>query len=86
MNSRVIVLWLDERWYQALKQQLEVEKLEDTLNKYLDNLISLLPAPVYDTIMEEIREDCQQQTRQSLADYSAQLMAEDITPRTGPAM
>ena len=29
MSSREITLWLDERWYQALTQQLEVKKLED---------------------------------------------------------
>lgn len=57
MGSREITLWLDERWYQALSQQLEVEKLEDKLNEYLDNLISLLPTPVYDKIIGEIREE-----------------------------
>ena len=46
MNSREITLWLDERWYQALSQQLEVEKLEDKLNEYLDDLISLLPTRI----------------------------------------
>ena len=39
MSSREITLWLDERWYQALTQQLEVEKLEDKLNEYLEDLV-----------------------------------------------
>lgn len=73
MNSREIVLWLDERWYQALTRQLEVEKLEDKLNEYLDDLIRQLPAPVYDTIMEELREEQQRQKQEQEASqkYSA---------------
>ena len=31
MSSREITLWLDERWYQALSQQLEVKTLEEKL-------------------------------------------------------
>ena len=66
MKSREINLWLDERWYQALSQQLEVEKLEDKLNEYLDDLISLLPTPVYEKIIGEIREE-ERQREQELA-------------------
>lgn len=73
MSSREIVLWLDERWYQALTRQLEVEKLEDKLNEYLDDLICLLPTPVHDTIMEELREEQQRQKQEqeSSQKYSA---------------
>ena len=73
MSSREIVLWLDERWYQALTRQLEVEKLEDKLNEYLDDLIRQLPAPVHDTIMEELREELQRQKQEqeSSQKYSA---------------
>ena len=73
MDSREITLWLDERWYQALSQQLEVEKLEDKLNEYLDNLISLLPTPVYDKIIGEIREEDlrQQQEIEAAKKFSA---------------
>ena len=73
MDSREITLWLDERWYQALSQQLEVEKLEDKLNEYLDNLISLLPTPVYDKIIGEIREEDlrQQQEIEATKKFSA---------------
>jgi hypothetical protein len=66
LKSREVILWLDERWYQALTQQLEVEKLEDKLNEYLDNLISLLPTPVYDKIIAEMREE-ERQMEQAIA-------------------
>ena len=66
MSSREITLWLDERWYQALTQQLEVKKLEDKLNEYLEDLINLLPSQVYDKIIEEVREE-EQQREQALA-------------------
>lgn len=66
MSSREITLWLDERWYQALTQQLEIKKLEDKLNEYLDDLISLLPSQVYEQITEEMRKE-EQQREQALA-------------------
>ncbi len=66
MSSREITLWLDERWYQALSQQLEVKTLEEKLNEYLDDLINLLPSQVYDKIIGEMREE-EQQREQELA-------------------
>ena len=39
MNYREIALWVDERWYQALSQQLENKTVEDKLNEYLNKLI-----------------------------------------------
>ncbi|WP_251319537.1 hypothetical protein [Flintibacter muris] len=66
MSSREITLWLDEHWYQALSQQLEVDKLEDKLNEYLDDQINLLPTPVYEKIIGEIREE-EQQREQAIA-------------------
>lgn len=66
MSSREITLWLDERWYQALSQQLEADKLEDKLNEYLDDQINLLPTPVYEKIIGEIREE-EQQREQAIA-------------------
>lgn len=72
MSSREIVLWLDERWYQALSQQLEDETVEIRLNDCLDNLISLLPTDVYDKIVEEIDAEHQQkQELESSQKYSA---------------
>lgn len=66
MSSREITLWLDERWYQALSRQLEVEKLEDKLNEYLDDLINLLPSQVYENIINELQDE-EQQRKQALA-------------------
>ena len=66
MSSREITLWLDERWYQALSQQLEVEKLEDKLNEYLGDLVNLLPTPIYEKITGEIHEE-EQQREQDIA-------------------
>ena len=79
MNSREITLWLDDRWYQALSQQLEVEKLEDKLNEYLDDLISLLPTPVYEKIIGEIREEERQREQELAANqkYTAFCVRED---------
>ena len=51
MNDREIALWVDERWYQALSQQLENETVEEKLDNYLDELISQLP----DHVQEKIR-------------------------------
>lgn len=79
MSSREITLWLDERWYQALAKQLEVRAVEDKLNEYLDDLISLLPMDVYDKIIEEIKVE-EQQRKQALADsqkYSAFRVTKD---------
>ena len=73
MSSREIVLWLDERWYQALSHQLEDETVEGKLNDYLDNLISLLPTHIHDKISEEMRDERQRQKQEQEAaqKYSA---------------
>ena len=79
MSSREIALWVDERWYQALSRQLKDETVEDKLNEYLDDLISLLPMDVYDKIIEEIKVE-EQQRKQALADsqkYSAFRVTKD---------
>ena len=34
MASREIVLWLDERWYDALERQLRGESLQDKLEEW----------------------------------------------------
>ena len=39
MNSKALEIWLDERWYKALSQQLENETVEEKLDNYLDELI-----------------------------------------------
>ena len=54
MNDREIALWVDERWYQALSQQLEDKTVEDKLNEYLNKLIDQLPEQVREKISGEI--------------------------------
>ena len=64
MSSREITLWLDERWYQALTQQLEVKTLEEKLNEYLDDLIRILPTHIHDKVIGEIRVEDQQRQQE----------------------
>ncbi len=72
-SSREIILWLDDRWYDALSRQLEDETVEGKLNDYLDNLISLLPTHIYDKIRGEICAEQQQREQEMEAGkkYSA---------------
>ena len=55
MASREIVLWLDERWYDALERHIRGETLQDKLENYLDELCNnLLPDYEYEQIGKEI--------------------------------
>ena len=73
MSSREIMLWLDERWYEALSQQLENETVEEKLDNYLDELISQLPDHVQEKISREILEEDRQRGQEIRASrrYSA---------------
>ena len=57
MRSREIVLWLDERWYDALSRRLKDETVEEKLNEYLDELINQLPEQEYNRISHELWEE-----------------------------
>lgn len=63
MNSREVVVWLDERWYDALSRQLKKKDttVEDELNEYLDAMIDQLPEQVRKKISREIWEEDQRQ-------------------------
>ena len=50
MASREIVLWLDERWYDALERHLRGETLRDKLENYVDELCNQLPSYEYEGI------------------------------------
>lgn len=65
MASSEIVLWLDERWYNALERRLKGETLKDKLEDYLDELLNeFLPEAEYKRISEEIfRERMEQQAQ-----------------------
>lgn len=73
MNSRALEIWLDERWYEALSQQLKNETVEDKLNEYLEQLIDQLPKQVYEKISGEIRAEDQLREQEEEANrrYSA---------------
>ena len=73
MNSKALEIWLDERWYKALSQQLENETVEEKLDNYLDELISQLPEHVREKISREILEEDQQREQEIRASrrYSA---------------
>ena len=73
MNSKALEIWLDERWYEALTQQLENETVEEKLDNYLDELISQLPEHVREKISREILEEDQRREEEIRAStrYSA---------------
>ena len=58
MSSREIVLWLDERWYDALERHLKNETLQERLESFLDELCNhLLPDYEYEQISKEVYEE-----------------------------
>ena len=60
MASREIILWLDERWYKALSQQLGEDAVEARLNQYMEQLIQQLPQDQREKISGEIQREDQQ--------------------------
>lgn len=70
MNSKALEIWLDERWYKALSQQLENETVEEKLDNYLDELISQLPEHVREKISMEEDQRREEEIRASTR-YSA---------------
>ena len=69
MSSREIVLWLDERWYDALERHLGGETLKEKMNDSLDELINrLLPDDEYERISREIfREQAEEDAKREAA-------------------
>ena len=43
MSSRELVLWIDERWYQALNDQLCNQTLEEHLHGVIAQMCTQLP-------------------------------------------
>ncbi|MBO6267094.1 MAG: hypothetical protein J6M06_02555 [Synergistaceae bacterium] len=69
MSSREIVLWLDERWYDALERHIKGESLQDKLENYLDELCNhLLPDYEYEQISKEVYEERMAREAQREAD------------------
>ena len=60
MSKKMLTLWLDERWYDALSRHLRDESVEDKLEAYLDALIDQLPDQVCRRISQEIWREAQE--------------------------
>ncbi len=59
MGSREVSVWIDERWYDALRKQLKNETLEERLEDVLDEMCGQLPEQVQERISREIWEERQ---------------------------
>ena len=59
MTQKEIVLWLDQRWYDALSRHLGDETLEDHLEEVIDRLCNDLPESEYKRISEAIWQEKQ---------------------------
>lgn len=59
MRQREIVLWVDERWCQALEKHLLDGSVADRLEEYVDELVNQLPENVYKKISGEIWQEDQ---------------------------
>ena len=54
MMGKEVVLWLDERWYNAINKHLKDETLEEHLEEVIDQLCNKLPEHEYARISHEI--------------------------------
>lgn len=59
MIGREIVLWIDQRWYDALNKHLKDETLEEHLEEVIDQLCNQLPEQEYERISREIWQEDQ---------------------------
>lgn len=64
MSSREIVLWVDERWYDALTAHLNGETLEKHLEGVIDDMCAELPRSEFEGIAGAILEEQQQAHRE----------------------
>ena len=60
MMGKEVVLWLDERWYNAINKHLKDETLEEHLEEVIDQLCNKLPEHEYARISHEIWQEEQQ--------------------------
>lgn len=68
MGSREIVLWVDERWYNALSEHLKGKTVEDQLKEYFNVLLNQLPSGEYERISREIWEEDERMRAQQEAE------------------
>lgn len=67
MMGKEVVLWLDERWYNAINKHLKDETLEEHLEEVIDQLCNKLPEHEYARISHEIWEEDQQAQKEAEA-------------------
>lgn len=60
MPSKEVILWLNERWYNALNKHLKDETLEEHLEDVIDQLCNQLPEHEYARISHEIWQEDQE--------------------------
>lgn len=60
MMGKEVVLWLDERWYNAINKHLKDETLEEHLEEVIDQLCNQLPEHEYARISQEIWQEDQE--------------------------
>ena len=62
MADRQIEVWINERWYDALSDQLKKQSttVEKKLEEYVDTLIDQLPEQVSEKVSREIWEEDRQ--------------------------
>ena len=59
MIGKEVVIWLDQRWYDALNKHLKGETLEEHLEEVIDQLCNQLPQREYERISQEIWQEDQ---------------------------
>lgn len=59
MIGKEVVIWLDQRWYDALNKHLKGETLEEHLEEVVDQLCNQLPQREYERISQEIWQEDQ---------------------------
>ena len=59
MIGKEVIIWLDQRWYDALNKHLKDETLEAHLEEVIDQLCNQLPRREYERISQEIWQEDQ---------------------------
>ena len=60
MIGKEVIIWLDQRWYDALNKHLKDETLEEHLEEVIDQLCNQLPQKEYERISQEIWQENQE--------------------------
>ena len=59
MIGKEVIIWLDQRWYDALNKHLKGGTLEEHLEEVIDQLCNQLPQREYERISQEIWQEDQ---------------------------